>query len=166
MCSDSSSEKEIWSNKEKCQFENEQNEFYEPAFIKDWLKPSPDKVKTIKECSPPESKEAIWSFLRMAGYLENYISNYVAIAAPLYQLTRKDAKFKWEKEEEKAFRKIQDSISSDKNNGILWPIQTHNSAYRSKLQPRLISSPTAKDWQGYTASAIHQSHHDRNGKKI
>ena len=50
----------------------------------------------------------------MADHLENYISNYAAIAAPLYQLTRKDTKFKWEKEEEKVFRKIQDSISNDK----------------------------------------------------
>ena len=57
----------------------------------------------------------------MAGYLDNYISNYAAIAAPLYQLTRKDAKFKWEKEEEKAFRKIQDSISNDKTMAFFDP---------------------------------------------
>ena len=42
----------------------------------------------------------------MAGYLDNYISNYSAITAPLYQLTQKDTKLKWEKKEEKAFRKI------------------------------------------------------------
>ena len=57
----------------------------------------------------------------MAGYLDNYISNYAAIAVPLYQLTRKDAKFKWEKEEEKAFRKIQDSISNDKTMAFFDP---------------------------------------------
>ena len=56
---------------------------------------------TLKQERKAESKEAVWSFLRMAGYLDNYISNYAAKAAPLYQLTRKDAKFEWEKEEEK-----------------------------------------------------------------
>ena len=50
----------------------------------------------------------------MAGYLDNYISNYVAITAPLCQLTQKDTKFKWEKKEEKAFKKIQESISNEK----------------------------------------------------
>ena len=50
----------------------------------------------------------------MAGYLDNYISNYAAITAPLYQLTQKDTKFKWEKKEEKAFKKIQESISNEK----------------------------------------------------
>ena len=101
----------------------------------------------------------------MAGYLDNYISNYAAITAPLYQLTQKDTKFKWEKKEEKAFKKIQESISNEKT-GIFWLIQTYNPAHRSKLQPRLISSPTAKDWQGYTASAFHQSQNDRKQEKI
>ena len=76
-------------NEEKCQFGKEQIEFFANVYTKDGLKPSPDKVKAIKECSPPESKEAVRSFLGMAGYLDNYISNYAAIAAPLYQLTGK-----------------------------------------------------------------------------
>ena len=33
------------------------------------------------------------------------------------------------------------------NNGIFWPIQTYNLAHSRKLQPRLISSPTAKGIQ-------------------
>ena len=43
-----------------------------------------------------------------------WCGNYAAIAAPLYQITRKETKFQWGSKEEKAFRKIQDSISSDK----------------------------------------------------
>jgi len=62
----------------------------------------------------PENREAVRSFLGMAGYLENFIQNYAAIAAPLYQLTRKETKFHWDKQEEEAFRKIEDSISSEK----------------------------------------------------
>ena len=103
-------------NEEKCQFGKEQIEFFANAFTKDGLKPSPHKVKAIKECSPPESKEAVRSFLGMDGYLDNYISNYAAIAAPLYQLTRKE-----EEEEENAFRKIQDTISNDKTMAFFDP---------------------------------------------
>ena len=77
----------------------------------------------------------------MACYLDNYISNYVAIAAPLYQLTRKDAKFKWEKEE-KAFRKIQDSISNDKTMAFFdpsRPITLHTEAsYNQGLSAALL----------------------------
>ena len=49
-----------------------------------------------------------------AGYLDNFIQDYAAIAAPLYQLTRKETKFHCVKQEKEAFRKIQDIISSEK----------------------------------------------------
>ena len=76
-------------NTDKCQFRKEQIEFFGHVFTNDGLQSSPDKVKAIKKCSPPEGKEAVRSFLGMAGYLDNYISNYVTIAAPLYQLPGK-----------------------------------------------------------------------------
>ena len=47
----------------------------------------------------------------MAGYLDNFIDIYATIAAPLYQLTRKEAKFRWGKQEDDALTKIKDSIS-------------------------------------------------------
>ena len=83
----------ITFNREKCQFGKEQIEFFGHVFTKDGLKPSPDKVRAIKECGVPENKEAVRSFLGMAGYLDNFIKNYATIAAPLYQLTRKETKF-------------------------------------------------------------------------
>lgn len=81
----------------------------------------PDKVRAIKECGVPENKEAVRSFLGMAGYLDNFIKNYATIAAPLYQLTRKETKFHWGKQEEVAFRKIQDNISSEKTMAFFDP---------------------------------------------
>ena len=53
----------------------------------------------------PENKEAVQSFLGMAGYLDNVIQNNAAIAAPLYQLTRKETEFHWGKREEEAFQR-------------------------------------------------------------
>ena len=61
----------------------------------------------------PGKKETLQSFLGMAGYLGNFIKNYAATAAPLYQLTWEETKFYWGKQEETAFRKIQDSISNE-----------------------------------------------------
>ena len=69
----------------------------------------------------PEDKETVRNFLIMAGYLDNFIQNYAAIAAPLYQLTRKETKFHWGKQEEEAFRKIQDTISNEKTMAFFDP---------------------------------------------
>ena len=110
----------ITFNQEKCQFGKDQIEFFGHVFTKDGLKPSPGKVRAIKECGVPESKEAVRSFLGMAGYLDSFINNYAAIAAPLYQLTRKETKFHWGKEEDEAF-KIQDSISNEKTMAFFDP---------------------------------------------
>ena len=63
----------------KCQFGVEQIEFLGHVFSKDGLKPSPDKVRAVIECGVPENKEAVRSFLGMAGYLDNFIENYAAI---------------------------------------------------------------------------------------
>ena len=52
-------------NPDKCQFGVEEIEFYGH---KDGLKPDPEKVRAVKESSPPESKEAVRSFLGMTGY--------------------------------------------------------------------------------------------------
>ena len=76
----------ITFNREKCQFGREQVEFFGHALTKDGLKSLPDKVRAIKECATPENKEDVRSFLGMAGYLDSFIKNYAAIAAPLYQL--------------------------------------------------------------------------------
>ena len=54
-------------------------------------------------------------------YLDNFIKYYAAIAAPLYQLTRKETNFYWGKKEEEAFTKIQDNISSEKTMAIFDP---------------------------------------------
>ena len=74
-------------NLDKCQFGVKSLEFYGYLFTTNGLKPTLDKVKTIKECRRPENKEAVRSFL---GYLSKFIPRYASITAPLRNLTKKD----------------------------------------------------------------------------
>ena len=53
-------------NKKKCQFGKEHGH----VFTMDGLKPSPDKVKAIKEWKPYRKQKAVRSFLGMAGFLD------------------------------------------------------------------------------------------------
>ena len=97
---------------DKCQFGVEQTEFYGHKFTKDGLKPNPEKIKAVKENSPPESKEAVRSFLGMTGQLSKFIPRNASITAFLRELTHKDTKFKWGAEENEAFEKLKASIKS------------------------------------------------------
>ena len=103
----------ITFNPDKCLFGVSEIEFYGHQITKDGLKPSPEKVEAVKEANPPESKEAVRSFLGMTGYLSKFIPKYSTLTAPLRQLTHKDAKFKWDSEEKEAFEKLKASITSE-----------------------------------------------------
>ena len=100
-------------NLDKCQFGVEELEFYGYHFTKHGLKPRLDKVKAIKECERPETKEAVKSFLGMTGYLSKFIPRYASLTAPLRRLTQEQVRFSWGNEEQRAFDKLKDSISGD-----------------------------------------------------
>ena len=100
-------------NLEKCQFGVEELEFYGYRFTKDGLKPTPDKVRAVKESSQPETKGAVKNFLGMTGYLSKFIPRYASITAPLRKLTQSNVKYRWGTEEQDAFEKLKASISSE-----------------------------------------------------
>ena len=103
----------ITFNLEKFQFGVDEIEFYCYRFTKDGLKPSPDKVRAVKNCNPPQSKEAVRSFLGMTGYLSKFIPRYPTLTAPFRELTRTDVKIKWGPQEMEAFNKLKNSITSE-----------------------------------------------------
>ena len=58
-------------------------EFYGYRFTSEGLKPTEDKTRALKESKPPEPKQAVKSFLGMAGYLSKFIPRYASLTAPL-----------------------------------------------------------------------------------
>ena len=103
----------ITFNPDMCQFGVEKIEFYEHKLTKDGLKPKPEKTRALKESSPPESKQAVRSFLGMTRYLSKFIPRYASLTVPLQKLTHKDTKFKWRAKENEAFEKLKASITSE-----------------------------------------------------
>ena len=69
-------------------------------FTSEGLKPSPNKVKAVNECGPPQSKEELASFLQMMAYLSRYINNFSSRCGPLRKLTQQDQKFEWNSEQQ------------------------------------------------------------------
>lgn len=103
----------ITFNLDKCKFGVEELEFYGYRFTKNGLKPTTDKVRAVKDSLHTETKEAVGSFLGMTGYMSKFIPRYASITAPLRKFTQRDTKFQWELEQQRAFDKLKDSISSE-----------------------------------------------------
>ena len=69
------------------------------------IKPSPEKVRDIRNCQRPINKKQVRSFLGLVGYYRKFAPNFSAISAPLSDLTRKgqSSKVRWGQEQENAF---------------------------------------------------------------
>ena len=86
--------------------------FHGHMFTAERLKPSPDKVRAVQECTPPKTKEELVSFLQMLAYLSRYISNLSNRYEPLQRLTKTNAKFYWTTEQQTGFDDVKKVITS------------------------------------------------------
>ena len=98
-------------------------EFYGHRLTQNGLKPSREKVKALKECGEPTTKEGVRSFLQMVGYMSRFIPNFSQIAARLRALTKHKVQFKWEEEEQVAFRRLKESLKEETSLAYFVPNQ-------------------------------------------
>ena len=98
--------------KEKCEFRKTSMTFHGHMFTADGLKPIPDKIRAVQECTPLTTREELVSFLQMVAYLSRYIHNFSSCCEPLRRLTRHNAKFKWTNEQQIAFDDLKKAITS------------------------------------------------------
>ena len=77
------------------------------------IKPSPQKVQAILDAPCPTSVAEVHSFLGMITFYCRFVKNFSTKSAPLYDLLKKDTKFRWTKVEQNAFKEIkQDFVNS------------------------------------------------------
>ncbi|KAL6211371.1 hypothetical protein ACLB2K_016598 [Fragaria x ananassa] len=69
----------------------------------------PSKVDAMLNWSRPTTPTEIRSFLRLAGYYRRFIKGFSSIASSLAKLTKKNVKFVWTDECEKAFEELKNS---------------------------------------------------------
>src|SRR5260221_759506 len=69
------------------------------------------KVRAITELAAPMNLCSLQSFLGMAVYFSHYIPRYISLAAPLFELLRKNAKWNWGRTQEEAFQRLQQALT-------------------------------------------------------
>ena len=67
------------------------------------VRPDPRKVRAVMQLSAPTSVREVRSFLGLASYYRRFIDGFAAVAAPLYTLTKKQARFEWGAQQQTAF---------------------------------------------------------------
>ena len=118
-------------NVEKCIFGVQKLEFYGYRFINKGLKPTYEKVIAVKECKPPGSRDEVKSFPGMIGYLSKFIPCFSVLTASLRRLSSQDVPFSWGPEEDTAFKRLKDNITSDDTMDFFRPKKTNSYSHRS-----------------------------------
>ena len=99
-------EKKLYAKFKKCEFWLNQVVFLGHVISKAGISIDPSKVEAVVDWARPTSVSEIRSFLGLTDYYRWFVEGFFRIAAPLTQLTCKNAKFVWTKECEKSFQEL------------------------------------------------------------
>lgn len=108
------SERNLTLNKDKCEFNKSQLEFYGYVFSANGISADPRKVDAIKTAEIPKNVSEVRSFLGMTNYVGRFIPNYSTITAPLRDLTKNNVNFEWGKNQQESFETLKRDLTSDK----------------------------------------------------
>ena len=61
----------------------------------------------------PRNVKEVQKFLGLANYYKRFIKNFSRIVAPLHVIIRKEQKWKWEKEQEEAFKELKTAFTTE-----------------------------------------------------
>lgn len=74
------------------------------------IRSNPEKVKVMKEWPTPRNAKGLSKFLGLCAFYHKFLANLSDVAKPLYTLLKKDSKFNWTMEAEKAFQALKNRM--------------------------------------------------------
>ncbi|XP_021971376.1 uncharacterized mitochondrial protein AtMg00860-like [Helianthus annuus] len=93
----------LYAKFSKCAFWLREVQFLGHIISANGVLVDPSKVEAVSKWKTPRNPTELRSFLWLAGYYRRFIQDFSKIALPLTKLTRKEEKFVWGVEQEKAF---------------------------------------------------------------
>ncbi|KAD4889132.1 hypothetical protein E3N88_21205 [Mikania micrantha] len=101
----------LYAKFSKCDFWLREVQFLGHVVNADGIHVDPTKIQAVMKWSPPKTPTEVRSFLGLAGYYRRFIQDFAKIASSLTKLTRKDTKFVWGDEQEKAFQELKTRLT-------------------------------------------------------
>ncbi|WVZ98072.1 hypothetical protein U9M48_043553 [Paspalum notatum var. saurae] len=101
----------LFGNIEKCIFCTQRVTFLGYVVTPQGIEVDSKKIDAIREWPTPTTITQIRSFLGLAGFYRRFVPNFSSIAAPLHELTKKDAPFSWGDSREVAFTTLKDKLT-------------------------------------------------------
>src|SRR6266498_3459338 len=97
---------------EKCEFAKKQLKYLGFIVGEFGIKPDPEKVRAIVDQPAPTNQTQIRLFLGMIGFFRNHIQGFSTIAGPMTNLLAKEVLYVWGSEQQQAFERLKQIIST------------------------------------------------------
>ncbi len=94
----------------KCHFGQREVNYLGHTINEHGVSPDENKLKVIKDFPYPTNLTELRSFLGMLNYYNQFIEDFAHIAAPLYDLTRKEIKFEMNEQRREAVDKLKQKL--------------------------------------------------------
>lgn len=114
------------------------------------IRPLEERLEPIRKLTPPENVSQLRTFLGMISFYSKYFPKMATIAAPLYNLTKKQTKFHWSKECQHSFETLKNEITSDR---VLVPYDPS--------RPIVLSTDASPTGAGATLSHVYEDGSER-----
>ncbi|GJX57432.1 putative nucleotidyltransferase, ribonuclease H [Tanacetum coccineum] len=101
---------ELYAKFSKCEFWINTVKFLGHVIDSSGIHVDPAKVEAVKNWASPTTPSEIRQFLGLAGYYRRFIEGFSKIAKPMTELTQKNQKFNWGKEQEIAFQLLKQKL--------------------------------------------------------
>jgi hypothetical protein len=91
------------ANNDKCLFNQQEITIFGLILSSEGISLNEQKTKALKNFKTPENASELHSFLGLSVYASRWINNLASIGEPLWKLTRKDVRWEWKEQHQKAF---------------------------------------------------------------
>jgi len=106
-------ENDLFVKPEKCKWKVREVEFLEVIISPKGVEMQKKKVEGVLNWPVPRNVKEVQKFLGLANYYRRFIKNFAKVAVLLHVLVRKEQKWKWEEEQEEAFRRLKKAFTTE-----------------------------------------------------
>ena len=93
-------------NSSKCSIKQDSVTFFGGMFSANGYSPDPEKIQSITEMTPPQTKQELQSFLGAVNYLQTFVPHLNHHTELLCALLKKENSFAWDENSNTSFQKI------------------------------------------------------------
>jgi len=106
-------ENDLFVKPEKCKWKVREVEFLEVIISPKGVEMQKKKVEGVLNWPVPRNVKEVQKFLGLANHYRRFIKNFAKVAVLLHVLVRKEQKWKWEEEQEEAFRRLKKAFTTE-----------------------------------------------------